>query len=133
MPGDGTGKRMYARFRLQHYSEMRGGWQPVSGGRSPKLLLGSARRDRQGGYTFQVSPPAPGGSFLVRGVADLEWKKKAYRIKRVRVKRGRTTVVRRRRVFRRWVVAKRSRQITRAGVTGVKGGDGISLASCTVR
>ncbi|MDQ3587773.1 MAG: hypothetical protein M3350_11100 [Actinomycetota bacterium] len=133
MPGDGTGKRMYARFRLQYYSAMRDGWQPVTGGRSPKFLLGSARRDRQGGYTFQVNPPAPGGSFLVRGVANLEWQKKAYRIKRVRVKRGSTTVVRRKRVFRGWVVAKRSRQITRAGVTGVKGGDGVSLASCTVR
>lgn len=132
MPGDGTGKRMYARFRLQHYSAQ-SGWRPVAGGRSPELLLGSARRDRQGGYTFQVSPPALGRTFLMRGVADLEWQKKAYRIERVRVKRNGVTVVRRKRVFRRWVVAKRSKQITRDGISGVKGGEGISRATCTVR
>ncbi len=130
MPGDGTGKRMYMRFRLQY---QRNGWQPVAGGRSPKLLLGSARRDRQGGWTFKVSPPTQGGSFLLRGVADLEWKKKTYRIKRVRVKRGGKTVVRRKRVFRRWVTAKRSSQVTRSGVKGVKGGDGLSLGACTLR
>jgi|AntDryMetagUQ889_1029465.scaffolds.fasta_scaffold10881_2 hypothetical protein len=133
MPGDGTGKRMYARFRLQYFSAPRKGWQPVDGGVSRKFHLGSARRDRQAGYTFRVTPPAAGGSFLMRGVAHLEWQKKAYRIKRVRVKRGKKTVVRRKRVFRRWVVAKRSTQMTRAGLTNVKGGEGISLATCTVR
>ena len=45
----------------------------------------------------------------------MEWKKKAYRIKRVRVKRGSKTVVRRKRVFRRWVTAKRSTQVARSG------------------
>jgi len=133
MPGDGTGKRMYARFRLQYFSAPREGWQPVDGGVSRKFHLGSARRDRQAGYTFRVTPPAAGGSFLMRGVAHLEWQKKAYRIKRVRVKRGKKTVVRRKRVFRRWAVAKRSTQMTRAGLTNVKGGEGISLATCTVR
>lgn len=130
MPGDGTGKRMYMRFRLQY---QRGGWQQVAGGRSPKLYLGSARRDRQGGWTFRVNPPKSGGSFLLRGVVDLEWKKKAYRTKRVRVKRGGKTVIRRKRVFRRWVTAKRSTQVARSGLTGVKGGDGLSLGACTLR
>ena len=69
----------------------------------------------------------------MRGVADLEWKKKAYRIKRVRVKRGGKTVVRRKRVFRRWVTAKRSTRWRASGVTGVKGGEGLSLGACTVR
>jgi len=133
MPGDGTGKRMYVRFRLQYHSNRLGGWQPVAGGRSPKLYLGSARRDRQGGWTFRVNPPKFGGSFLMRGVADLEWKKKAYRIKRVRVKRGGKTLIRRKRVFRRWVTAKRSTQVARSGLTGVKGGDGVSLGACTLR
>ena len=59
MPGDGTGKRMYVRFRLQYYSALRSGWQPVAGGRSPKLYLGSARRDRQAGWTFRVDPAGP--------------------------------------------------------------------------
>jgi hypothetical protein len=130
MPGDGTGKRMYARFRLQYYSALRNGWFPVENGRSSKLYLGSARRDRQGGWTFRVNPPAAGGSFLLRGVADLEWKKKAYRIKRTRVKRGGKTVIKRRRVFRRWVTAKRSTQIARSGLTGVNGGDRVSLGTC---
>jgi hypothetical protein len=132
MPGDGTGKRMYARFRLQFFSSTKRSWQPVSGGSSPKLHLGSARRDRQAGWTFRVNPPSH-GSFLLRGVADLQWTKKAYRTKRVRVKRGGKTVVRRKRVFRRWVTAKRSTQVTRAGVTGVKGGDRLSLSTCTLR
>ena len=132
MPGDGTGKRMYARFRLQFFSSQTNSWQPVSGGRSPKLYLGSARRDRQAGWTFSVHPPST-GSFLLRGVADLKWTKKAYRIKRVRVRRGGRTVIRRKRVFRRWVTAKRSTQVTRSGVSGVKGGDGVSLGSCTLK
>jgi len=63
MPGDRTGKRMYARFRLQYHSALRGGWKPVANGQSPKLFLGSARRDRQAGWTFRVNPPARGGSF----------------------------------------------------------------------
>lgn len=133
LPGDGTGKRMYARFRLQYHSALHGAWLPVAGGSSPKFFLGSARRDRQAGYTFRVSPPKYGGSFLLRGIADLEWRKKAYRVKKVRVKRHGKTVVRRKRVFRRWVVSKRSTQVTRSGVTGVKGGDGVSLASCNVK
>ena len=132
MPGDGTGKRMYMRFRLQFHSTQRG-WQGVSGGLSRKLYLGSARRDRQGGWTFRVSPPKSGGSFLLRGVADLEWRKKAYRVKRVRVKRGGKTVVRRKRVFRRWVTAKRSTQVARSGLTDVKGGEGLSLSACTLK
>jgi len=66
-------------------------------------------------------------------VADLEWKKKTYRIKRVRVKRGKKTVVKRKRVFRRWVTAKRSTQVARSGITGVKGGEGISLGACTLK
>ena len=132
MPGDGTGKRMYARFRLQFFSAAKRRWLPVNGGNSPKLLLGSARRDRQAGWTFRVNPPSR-GFFLLRGVADLEWKKKAYRTKRVRVKRGGKTVVRSMRVFRRWVTAKRSSQVARAGVSGVKGGEGRSLSTCTLR
>jgi len=132
MPGDGTGKRMYARFRLQFYSAAKRSWQPVGNGTSPKLYLGSARRDRQAGWTFRVKPPSS-GHFLLRGVADLEWRKKAYRFKRVRVKRGGKTVVRRKRVFRRWVAAKRSSQVARAGIAGVKGGEGVSLSTCTLR
>ncbi len=133
LPGDGTGKRMYARFRLQFYSSAESSWQPVANGNSPKRYIGSARRDRQAGWTFHVNPPAQGGSFLLRGVADLEWKKKAYRIKRVRVKRRGRTVVRRKRVFRRWVTHRRSTQVSRAGLSGVRGGDGLSLSTCTLR
>jgi hypothetical protein len=133
MPGDGTAKRMYARFRLQYFSASKGHWLPVANGTSPQLLLGSAQRDRQAGWTFQVNPPKQGGSFLLRGVADLQWKKKAYRIKRVRAKRGKKTVVKRKRVFRRWVTTKRSTQVARPGVPGVKGGEGISLGACTLK
>ena len=66
----------------------------------------------------------------MRGVADLEWKKKAYRIKRVRVKRGRQDRdPSASAVFRRWVTAKRSTQVTRVGRHGVKGGEGVSPAA----
>jgi hypothetical protein len=133
LPGDGTGKRMYARFRLQFFSAAKDSWQPVANGNSPKRYVGSARRDRQAGWTFRVNPPTQGDSFLLRGVADLHWKKKAYRIKRVRVKRRGRTVIRRKRVFRRWVTHRRSTQVTRAGLSGVRGGDGVSLSTCTLR
>ena len=133
LPGDGTGKRMYARFRLQFYSATERAWLPVSNGNSPRLYVGSARRDRQTGWTFRVNPPRRGGSFLLRGVADLQWKKKTYRLKRVRVKRAGRMVVRRKRVFRRWVTSRRSTQVARAGISGVRGGDGVSLRTCTLR
>lgn len=133
MPGNGSAQRMYARLRLQYYSHLRRGWQPVSGAVSPRLLLGSARRDRQTGYTFAITPPSGGGAFLIRGSARLEWRRKSYRTKRVRVRRGGRTVVRRKRVFRRWVGARRTTVVTRRDRQGVQGGEGISLASCTVR
>lgn len=133
MPGDGTGKRMYARFRLQYRRALGRGWAAVAGGRSPKQLLGSARRDRQAGYTFRLNPPPAGGSFLLRGVADLEWQRRSYRTQRVRMRRKGRTVVRRKRVFRRWVVARRLTEVSRGGVIGVRGGEGLSLESCTVR
>jgi hypothetical protein len=66
-------------------------------------------------------------------VADLQWRKKTYRLKRVRVKRAGRMVVRRKRVFRRWVTSRRSTQLAREGLSGVRGGDGVSLRTCTLR
>ena len=136
MPGNGTTQRMYMRVRLQYFSVLRQGWFPVRNAVSPKIRLGSARRDRQGGYTFRINPPTSGGEYNIRGVARLEWQKAKRRVKRIRVKRdGKTRIVRRRVGRASWKVARRSEQVTKRGIRGVKGGTppGTSLGACTVR
>ena len=119
MPGNATRQRMYMRFSAWWYSRANKRWSPVGGAVSGWIHVGSARfRARQGGYTFKISPPPSGGTFLVRGVVDLEWRK--------RRRRGHRTT---------WVKAKRVRATTREGITGVAEGDppGLSLGVCEIR
>jgi hypothetical protein len=121
MPGDADAprERMYVRFTAQWYSPRRQAWLPVKGNlSSPWLYVGKARfSSRQAGWTFSFGAPS-NGVFLVRAVADFEW--------RERRKAGHGRV--------RWVAAMRRRRVTRAGVPGVDGGDppGTSRGSCYI-
>jgi hypothetical protein len=78
MPGDGSRRRMYMRFTAQYRTG--GKWKMVGGrGRSKWLLAGSARfRNQELGYTFSFDAPKPGGSYLMRGLVQFEWRKKAH-------------------------------------------------------
>jgi hypothetical protein len=118
MPGNGRRQRMYMRFRAFWYRIAQRDWVPLPRGRSGWIYAGSARfRARQAGYSFRVSQPPPGKSFVVRGVVEFQWR------------------ARRRRAGKsRWVVAKRVRATTRGGAPGVQEGDppGLSLGACEV-
>jgi hypothetical protein len=122
MPGDAAAprERMYVRFTAQWYSTKRQAWLPVKGNlRSPWLYVGRARfSSRQAGWTFGFGAPSS-GVFLVRAVADFEW-------------RARRKAEHRRPA--RWVAVMRRRRVTRAGVSGASGGDppGTSRGSCYI-
>jgi hypothetical protein len=100
MPGGRRRARqtMYMRFRAEYFDRDREQWFDVGGdGLSPWIRAGRARyRSRQAGYTFEFDPPR-GGSFVLRGVVNFEWRER-------RRRRGRL----------RTVVVKRARENTRA-------------------
>ena len=75
MPGDGSTARMQARFTLQWWSAVAGGWIPVLGqAQSPWLDAGSARYSwSQVGWTFTLTKIPKG--VRTRGRAELRWMK----------------------------------------------------------
>jgi hypothetical protein len=105
--GDGRPRRVFARFVAQWWSPVEKGWIPVAGSSSsPWVEVGSTiYASRQNGWTFDFAPAEPGTSYVVRGLATLQWREGG-------------TVVRQR------------TRVTRAGVAGVEGGT--SRASCTL-
>lgn len=76
MPGDGTRRRMYMRFTAQFRSGKK--WKQVAGsGRSKWIHAGSALFATQElGYTFSFDAPKAGASFVLRGLAQFEWRAK---------------------------------------------------------
>jgi len=109
LPGNGTRQRMYVRFRAQFFDEINQRWQnvPDAGGRSLWIKLGDARvRARQAGYTFLFAVP-PGGQFVLRGIADFQYRK-------FKGRKGRKPKV---------TVVRRIRGHSRKGVKRVPGGD----------
>jgi hypothetical protein len=112
LPGDGSSAQMFVRFTAQWFDNSQQAWLPVGGAASsPWLSAGSARsRSRQAGWNFSFEAPPPGRVFLLRALAELQWRKGA-------------TVVR------------STSLVTSAGLAAVMQGDpvGTSLASCTIR
>jgi hypothetical protein len=86
MPGDGTRRRMYMRFRTQFYSQDDFRWKYVrEGGTSPWVLAGSALfAFKETGYEFAFDPPRAGTSYLLRGVVEFQWRRGSKVIKRKR-------------------------------------------------
>jgi hypothetical protein len=84
MPGDGTRRRMWMRFRTQFYSQDDYAWQYVStGGRSPWVEVGSAIfAFKETGYEFTFDAPAAGSTFLLRGVVEFQWRSKGGKVVR---------------------------------------------------
>ena len=114
MPGNGTAQRMYMRFEAQWYDAKRRRFVPT-GASSRWVSAGSARyRSSQAGFSFQFDEPPAETAFLMRGKVSYQW----------RARRG-----------KRWMVVRRASRLTRAGVSGVMGGDpgGRSDAGCIIR
>lgn len=112
LPGDGSSAQMFVRFTAQWHDNLRKAWLPVGGAAtSPWLKAGSARYvSRQAGWNFGFEAPAGGGVYLLRAVAELQW-------------RNGGTVLR------------STSLVTSAGMAAVMQGDpaGTSLATCTLR
>lgn len=127
MPGNGRTQRMWMRFSAQRWSEAAQDWVPVTNGRSPWVLAGSARYEyRQAGWTFDFAQPPAGVTWTLRGTVDVQW-----RARKPRSRKARRSARSRR---ARWVVARRRTLFTRSGVVGVDGGDpaGTSKALCLI-
>jgi hypothetical protein len=84
MPGDGTKRRMWMRFRTQFYSDQDFAWKYVEkGGRSKWLEIGSAIfAYKETGVEFEFAPPSAGNSFLLRGVVEFQWRSKGGKVVR---------------------------------------------------
>lgn len=110
LPGNGTRQRMYVRLRAQYFDEVNQKWQnvPGEGGRSDWIKLGDARvRARQAGFTFAFAKPAANSEYVLRGIADFQYR-------RFQGRKGRKPKV---------TVVKRLRGHSRRGIKHVPGGD----------
>jgi hypothetical protein len=121
MPGTGLRQSMFMRFRAQYYSRADKMWKHLGGSAISRwIYAGSAlKRDRQAGFTFAIEPPEGGGSFVLRGRVDFQWRERR-RSKRTR--RVRTVVVR------------RARANTKAGFQAARADPpGFSAGLCEIR
>lgn len=76
MPGDGDKTEvMFMRFQVQLFDAAQARWHNLDGADSGFVELGSARKARQSGNTFTITPPRPGSApYLLRGVVSFEWR-----------------------------------------------------------
>jgi hypothetical protein len=110
MPGSGVAaERMYMRFRVQ-YRTPAGQWVYISSAAdSGFLFVGAATyKARQAGRSFQIAASS-GGGYVVRGVVDFQWRRRAR-------------------------VIRHARKATTAGHTSLAGSDpaGYSAAACSL-
>jgi hypothetical protein len=123
VPGDGSGRRVYARYTAQWWSGAKQAWLTVPGdaGVTDWIYVGSQDWSAsQGGWRFHLSRPPAGTAYVTRGVVELTW--------RVEVSAGR------RGKRARWSVVRRRVLLTESGKAGVRGGDpvGTSKATCLI-
>lgn len=133
MPGNGTRQRMFMRFSAQWYSGSANQWLDVPGGVSEWIYAGSARYvSRQAGYTFDFVTPPAGRGYLLRAVAEFQWRS-LNRLGAARLKQDRYRAQPASRKST-WKVAHASSLLTRTGLKGVDGGDppGTSKAICLI-
>jgi hypothetical protein len=76
VPGDSTPKQQFVRFSAQWWSQLKQDWLPIGGAPdSPWLPAGSALSiSSQAGWTFSIQQPPPGAVFLIRGIAQIQWR-----------------------------------------------------------
>lgn len=123
VPGDGSRRFVYARYRAQWWSRAQQAWLPVAGaGTSDWNFVGKQNwRAHQGGWTFHFSQPPAGTTYVIRGIVELSWRDQVLS-SRHRRKRARFSVVQRKAL------------LTETGKSGVRGGDpaGTSKAMCLI-
>jgi hypothetical protein len=123
VPGNGSGRRVYARFTAQWWSGAKQAWLTVGGrGRTGWVYIGSQDWDpSQGGWTFHFSQPPAGTAYVVRGIVELSWPEQAQASRRKR-KRAH------------WSQVERRVLLTESGKTGVERADpvGASKAMCLI-
>ena len=123
VPGNGSRRRVYARFTAQWWSGPKQAWLTVGGrGKTDWVYIGSQNwHASQGGWTFHFSQPPAGTAYVIRGIVELSWRDKARASRRGR-KRAR------------WSQVDRRVMLTETGKTGVRGGDpvGTSKAMCLI-
>jgi hypothetical protein len=121
VPGNGSGRRVYARFTAQWWSGTRQAWLTVGGrGRTDWVYIGSQGWEAsQGGWTFHLTQPPAGTAYVVRGIVELSWREQAQASRRKRAHRSQVE----RRVL-----------LTETGKTGVERADpvGASKAMCLI-
>ena len=73
MPGDGDRTEvMFMRFQVQLFDAADARWHNLAGADSGFVDVGSARKARQSGNTFTITPPRPGAApYLLRGRGHL--------------------------------------------------------------
>lgn len=88
MPGNGTRQTMWMRFRASYFDRVTERWRDVGGSsRSPWIKLGDARyRSRQAGRKFEIDPPVPTSSHVVRGLVEYQWRRGKRVVRRARQK-----------------------------------------------
>ena len=111
MPGDGDkAEVMFMRFQVQLFGAADARWHNLAGADSGFVEVGSARKARQSGNTFTITPPRQGAApYLLRGVVTFEWREDGE-------------------------VARRARKSTTAAHPNTTGSDpaGFSAATCSI-
>lgn len=76
MPGSGDkAETMFMRFQVQLFASDDARWHNLAGADSGFVKVGSARKARQSGNTFTITPPRAGAApYLLRGVVTFEWR-----------------------------------------------------------
>jgi hypothetical protein len=82
MPGDGRRHTMYMRFTAQFNTGST--WKQVEGKAASRWLYAGSSlfRTQELGYTFSFDAPAAGGSYLMRGLVQFQWRSKRGKVLR---------------------------------------------------
>jgi hypothetical protein len=77
MPPRYRGERQWVRIRVEWYDVARNAWALLpAGGDSGWRRIGQGHRLAQGGTTFHFRPPAAGRYLIIRGLVDVQWRKR---------------------------------------------------------
>lgn len=77
VPSHGKGQQQWVRIRVQWFDGSSGAWKAVAaGGDAGWKRFGRGRSTVQGGTTFTFQPPAAGERLVLRGVVDVQWRRK---------------------------------------------------------
>ena len=73
-PYRGDSVAPWVRITIQYYSDD-DGWHAAAGGDSGWFQAGPEGTGAETGYTFPYHPPDKGSKLVMRGVAEIEWRK----------------------------------------------------------